>query len=224
MLKITKETCEKCGIKTIEYRNKEKDIIELWQKMSDVKKQINNSSIADVALKRIRKYYGKRTKDITEEEKAKYKAFFKGHTIIFINEKLTGDIIERSKLQEAIELRKKLGYNHNDMIWEETSIAEKIIKLFPEENIVLNKNFNNRKPDIWFKDYNIIAEDYDADNEKKREDMFKEHNFKISHCNPNDLNFDLFKFLGEINLYVSKLRERNSVTEVINTITKDLKK
>ena len=100
----------------------------------------------------------------------------------------------------------------------------KIIKLFPKENIVLNKNFNNRKPDIWFKDYNIIAEDYDADNEKKREDMFKEHNFKISHCNPNDLNFDLFKFLGEINLYVSKLRERNSVTEVINTITKDLKK
>ena len=197
MLEITKETWEKCGIKTIEYRNKEKDIIELWQKMSDVKKQINNSSIADVALKRIRKYYGKRTKDITEEEKAKYKAFFKGHTIIFINEKLTGDIIERSKLQEAIELRKKLGYNHNDMIWEETSIAEKIIKLFPEENIVLNKNFNNRKPDIWFKDYNIIVkvdegnhEDYDAHDEKKREDMFKEHNFKIFRCNPNDPSFE----------------------------------
>ena len=38
------------------------------------------------------------------------------------------------------------------MIREETSIAEKIIKLFPEENIVLNKSFNNRKPDIWFKD------------------------------------------------------------------------
>ena len=33
-----------------------------------------------------------------------------------------------------------------------------------------------------------------------------------------------FKFLGEINLYVSKLHERNSVNEVINTITKDLKK
>ena len=197
MLEITKETWEKCGIKTIEYRNKEKDIIELWQKMSDVKKQINNSSIADVALKRIRKYYGKRTKDITEEEKAKYKAFFKGHTIIFINEKLTGDIIERSKLQEAIELRKKLGYNHNNMIWEETSIAEKIIKLFPEENIVLNKNFNNRKPDIWFKDYNIIVkvdegnhEDYDAHDKKKREDMFKEHDFKIFRCNPNDPSFE----------------------------------
>ena len=38
------------------------------------------------------------------------------------------------------------------MIREETSIAEKIIKLFPEENIALNKSFNNRKPDIWFKD------------------------------------------------------------------------
>ena len=33
-----------------------------------------------------------------------------------------------------------------------------------------------------------------------------------------------FKFLGEINLYVSKLHERNSVNEVINTITKDFKK
>ena len=83
------------------------------------------------------------------------------------------------------------------MIWEETSIAEKIIKLFPEENIVLNKKFNNRKPDIWSKDYNIIAEvdegnheDYDAHDEKKREDMFREHNFKIFCCNPNDPNFE----------------------------------
>ena len=200
--------------------------------MSDVKKQINHSSIADVALKRIRKYYGKKTKDITEEEKQKYEAFFKGHAGIFINEKLTHDIIELSKLLEGVELRKKLGYNHNDiMIRAEISIAGKIIKLFPEENIVLNKNFNNKKPDIWFKDYNIIIEvdegnheDYDADDEKKREDMFKEHNFKIFCCNPNDLNFDLFKFLGEIDSYVSKLRERNSVNEVINTITKDFLK
>ena len=28
-------------------------------------------------------------------------------------------------------------------------------------------------------------------------------------CNPNDPNFDLFKFLGEINLYILKLREKN---------------
>ena len=35
------------------------------------------------------------------------------------------------------------------MVREEISIAEKIIKLFPNENIVLNKKFNNRKPDIW---------------------------------------------------------------------------
>ena len=47
-------------------------------------------------------------------------------TGIFIIEKLTCDITERYKLPEAIELRKKLGYNHDDiMIWEETSIVEK---------------------------------------------------------------------------------------------------
>ena len=72
------------------------------------------------------------------------------------------------------------------MVREETSIAEKIIKHFPHESIVLNKKFNNRKPDIWFKNYNFIIEvdegnheNYDSDDEKEREDMFKKHNFKI---------------------------------------------
>ena len=100
-----------CGIKTIEYYNKKEDILELWQKMKDVKIQKNHTNIADAALKRIRKYSGKKTKDITEEEKNIYKAFFEGEAGVFIIEKLTRDIIERSKLPEAIELRKKLGYN-----------------------------------------------------------------------------------------------------------------
>ena len=155
-------------------------------------------------------------KDITKEEKEKYKTFFEGETGIFIIEKLTHDIIEHCKLPEAIELRKKLGYNHDDiMIREETSIAGKIIKLFPKENIKLNKIFNNRKPDIWFENYNIIIEvdegnheNHDLDDEKEGEDMFKKYNFEIFRSNPNDPNFDLFKFLGEINLYVSKLHEK----------------
>ena len=58
----------------------------------------------------------KTTKDITEEEKQKYKAFFESETGIFMIEKLTLDIIERSKLLEAIELRKKVGYNHDDIM------------------------------------------------------------------------------------------------------------
>ena len=63
-------------------------------------------------------------------------------------------------------------------------MAEKI-KLFPNENIVLNKKFNNRKPDIWFKNHNLIEidegnhENYDSDDEKEREDMFKKYHFKI---------------------------------------------
>ena len=129
----------------------------------------------------------KKQKNITEKEKQKYKAYFKGETGIFIIEKLTRDIIERCKLPEPIELRKKLWKNHDDiMVREETSIAEKIIKLFPNENIVLNKKFNNRKPDIWFKNHNLIIEidegnheNYDSDDEKEREDMFKKHNLKI---------------------------------------------
>ena len=41
----------------------------------------------------------KKTKDITEEEKQKSKAFFEGETGIFIIEKLTRDIIEHCKLR-----------------------------------------------------------------------------------------------------------------------------
>ena len=87
------------------------------------------------------------------------------------------------------------------MVSEQTSVAGKIIKLFAKENIVLNKKFNNRKPDIWFKDNNIIIEvdegnhqSYDSDDEKEREDRFKNHNFKIFRCNPNYPELDLFKF------------------------------
>ena len=107
VLKITKETWGKCGIKTVKYYyNEKEDIIELWQKMSDVKTQTKDTNIDDVALKRIRKYCGKKTKHITKEEKEKYNSFFGDETRIFIIEKLTRHIIERCQLPEAIELRK----------------------------------------------------------------------------------------------------------------------
>ena len=48
----------------------------------------------------------KKTKYITEEEKQKYKAFFKGEEDVFIIEKFARDIIERCKLPETIEFRK----------------------------------------------------------------------------------------------------------------------
>ena len=57
-------------------------------------------------MERIRKHCGKKTKDITEEKKEKYKAFFEDETGIFIIEKLTRDIIEHCKLPESTELRK----------------------------------------------------------------------------------------------------------------------
>ena len=58
----------------------------------------------------------KKQKNITEKEKQKYKAYFKGETGIFNIEKLTRDIIEPCKLPEATELRKKIGYNHDNIM------------------------------------------------------------------------------------------------------------
>ena len=106
VLEITKETWGKCGIKTVKHYNQKENITELWQKVSNVETQIKHSNICHVFLKRIKKYYGKKTKNITEEEKQKYKAYFEVETGIFIIEKLTRDIIERCKLPEAIELKK----------------------------------------------------------------------------------------------------------------------
>ena len=75
--------------------------------MSNIEIQLGYSNICDIALKRFREYCGKKkTKDITEEEKQKYKAFFENETGVFIIEKIARDIIEHSKLPEAIELRK----------------------------------------------------------------------------------------------------------------------
>ena len=100
---------------------------------------------------------------------------------------------------------------------------------------MLNKKLNNKKTDIWFKNHNFIIEvdegnhqNYDSDYENEREDMFKKHNFEIFRCNPNDPNFDLFEFLGEINFYILKLREANAANKennkAINKIAKDFKK
>ena len=54
--------------------------------------------------------------------------------------------------------------------------------------------------------------------------MFERHNCKIFRCNANDPSFDLFKIVGEINLHISKLREKNVVNSVIDKIAKDFEK
>ena len=69
VVKITKETWEKCDIKTIYYFNKEKGMLELWLKMGDIEVKLGHSNIADVVLKRIRKYCRKKkTKNIEEKK------------------------------------------------------------------------------------------------------------------------------------------------------------
>ena len=71
VLEITKKTWEKCGIKTVKHYNEKENIIELWQKLSDVKIKIKHSNIFDIALKRIKKYYGKKKKKALQKKKNK---------------------------------------------------------------------------------------------------------------------------------------------------------
>ena len=76
VVEITKETWKKCGIKTLIYHNKEEKINESWQKMSNVEIQFGHSNIGDVVLKRIRKHWDKKTKDITEEKRTNIQSIF----------------------------------------------------------------------------------------------------------------------------------------------------
>ena len=50
VLKITRETWEKCGITILKHYNEKENIIELWQKMNDVKRKTGYLNIADVGI------------------------------------------------------------------------------------------------------------------------------------------------------------------------------
>ena len=71
VVEISKNKWESCGIKAINYYNEEKNVIELWLKMRHVGTETRLLDIDDAALKRIRKYCGKKTKNIAKEGKEK---------------------------------------------------------------------------------------------------------------------------------------------------------
>ena len=103
------------------------------------------------------------------------------------------------------------------MVREETSIAEKIIKLFPNENIVLNKKFNDRKPDVWFKNHNLtielmkeIMKIMTQTMKKKEKTCLKSIILKLFNVISMILVLIFFKFVGKINLYISKLCKKKS--------------
>ena len=69
VLKITKETWEKCGITTIKYYNKKKGIIQLQKKTNDVKREIGHLNNSNTVLRRIKEYCGKKIKTLQKKKK-----------------------------------------------------------------------------------------------------------------------------------------------------------
>ena len=76
VVEITKEAWEKCGIKTLICHKKEEKINELWQKMRDIEIQLRHSNTANVVLKRIRKYCGKKIKKHYRRRRRKIQDIF----------------------------------------------------------------------------------------------------------------------------------------------------
>ena len=135
-------------------------------------------------------------------------------------------------MPEFIGSREKLEYNHgNIMVCEETSIGSKIIKLFPNEKLLLNKKFNFRKPDVWFADLNFIIKIDEGnhprfDDNDEREKACSKKDFVVKLFNVIQLTLLLIftNFLGKINCYITKLHEKEAVNLVINEIAGDFKK
>ena len=62
VVEISKNKWGSCGFKAINYYNEGKNVLELWLKMSHVGTETELLNIDDAALKRIRKYCGKKKK------------------------------------------------------------------------------------------------------------------------------------------------------------------
>ena len=76
VVEIIKRTWGKCGIKTVKHYNERENVIELWQEMSNIETQLGHSNIANVAVKRIRKYSGKKNKRHYRRRKRKTQNIF----------------------------------------------------------------------------------------------------------------------------------------------------
>ena len=76
VVEIIKRTWGKCGVKTVKHYNERENVIELWQEMSNIETQLGHSNIANVALKRIRKYSGKKNKRHYRRRKRKTQNIF----------------------------------------------------------------------------------------------------------------------------------------------------
>ena len=76
VVEITKETWGKFDIKALIFHNEEQKINELWHNMSDIETQLGHSNIVDVALKKIRNYYGKKNRRHYRRRKTKIQSIF----------------------------------------------------------------------------------------------------------------------------------------------------
>ena len=82
VVEITNETWGKCGIKTVNHYNEEENIIELWQKMSDIEIQLGYSNIAN--LEELESIVGKKQKPLQKKKKKNTKHFLKVKKLFLI--------------------------------------------------------------------------------------------------------------------------------------------
>ena len=170
---ITKKTWENCGINTIVYHNKKKNLNEFWLKMCDIERRLGLVNVCDSTVKRIESYYDKKIKYITKQEKKVYKTLCKDYKGVYIIEKLACDKIEGSRTPKGIEFRCQLGYNQRDIkLSEEQSTVSKLMKIFSNKKISLQQKVLGCKIDLYFSEHKLAVEfdeqnhvDYDIDDE-----------------------------------------------------------
>lgn len=122
--------------------------------------------------------------------------------------------ITLSRKYEAIEFSKNIGINikSNKFICIENDTLKNIIEAFINEEIILQYSVNNYRIDLYFPKYNLAIE-CDEEHHKKYllSDKIREDNIKdvIKDCkfirySPYDKDFNIFKVINEIYIYIIK--------------------
>ena len=125
--------------------------------------------------------------------------------------------------------RCKLGFKLHDLkMCKEELVTIKIIKVFPNDKILLQHSVLNYQIDLYFFEHKLAIEVYEkghTDRDEKKENereekIKKEFGFKFIRINPNAENYDIFVEIGKIKDYIAQSNEEAKIKEIKENLEK----
>ena len=163
---------EKSGINMRAIKNEENKL-EISLKVRDIQDKLGVKNMCDLTIKEIEGIYNKKRKNITRQEKEKYKAWA-DDGFVYIPSDLALKIKMDCKIPTATDFKSKLEFNQHDIIMtKEQLVLKKIIKVFVKEKILVQHSVLKYRIDLYFPDHKLaikVDERGHKDREDKEED------------------------------------------------------